>query len=175
MKIGEAIYGFTLSHFDAFAVGGSIALFDFKWLKNNITRVVFLFSIVAAIILFINQYSISGSSLDPGWTSFGIPLANLGNYQHVWSYSLVNVLFFLMIIIIIDKNYRGIFNNSILVSMGKVVYGTYIFHFLILMVFTRVFTSLSFPVLFVLCMASAYATGLLSYKFFEKRFLKFKY
>jgi peptidoglycan/LPS O-acetylase OafA/YrhL len=175
MKIGEAIYGFTLSHFDAFAIGGSIALFEFEWLKKNILKVIAIFALIASLVLAWNQYSISGPKLSLEWTSFGIPLANLHNYQHVWSFTLVNILFFLIIIVLINPKYKGLLNNKLLISMGKVVYGTYIFHFLLLIVITRYLADFSFPVLFVLSLGGAYLSGLISYNVFEKRFLKYKY
>ncbi len=175
MRIGEAIYGFTLSHFDAFAIGGSIAIFPFNWLKARIKIVLLLFSLLGGVLLFLNQYSISGNTIDLSWTSLGIPLASLHNYQHVWSYTLVNLLFFLMIMLITENKYQGIFNWAPFVSMGKVVYGTYIFHFALLLILTRVATGLWFPLLFIISLAGAYIIGRLSYHFFEKRFLRYKY
>ena len=175
VKIGEAIYGFTLSHFDSFAIGSAIALFEFKWLKRNLKKVLILFSFLFAAILFVNQYSISNGSIDLSWTSLGIPLAALENYQHVWSFSLVNVLFFLMILILIRNNYSGVFNNQLLVSMGKVVYSTYIFHFIILIAFAKIFSQLWFPFHFLICLFASCGVGLLSYHYFEKRFLRYKY
>ena len=175
MRIGEAIYGFTLSHFDAFAIGGSIAIFPFNWLKTRIKIVLLMFSLFGSVLLLLNQYSISGNTIDLGWTSLGIPLASLHNYQHVWSYTLVNVLFFLIIMLIIQTRYQGIFNWTPFVSMGKVVYGTYIFHFALLLVLTRVAGGLWFPLLFAISLAGSCGIGFLSYNFFEKRFLKYKY
>ena len=175
MRIGEAIYGFTLSHFDAFAIGGSIAIFPFNWLKTRIKIVLLMFSLFGSVLLLLNQYSISGNTIDLGWTSLGIPLASLHNYQHVWSYTLVNVLFFLIIMLIIQTRYQGIFNWTPFVSMGKVVYGTYIFHFALLLVLTRVAGGLWFPLLFAISLAGSCGIGFLSYYFFEKRFLKYKY
>ena len=40
---------------------------------------------------------------------------------------------------------------------------------------TRVAGELWFPLLFIISIVGAYVIGLLSYNFFEKRFLKYKY
>lgn len=174
IRIGEIIYGFTFSHFDAFATGGLIAVLNHDWLSKSVKLVIVPFVIGVIVILFINQKSMSAQYVTLSWTSLGLPLANLKNYQHVWSYSLVNVSFALLMFILMNKTYRGFFNWKPLVSLGKIAYSAYIFHFMILLIIVKYAPDIWFPILFFLSLLIVYLVGFTSYSLFEKKFLKYK-
>lgn len=174
-RVGEAVYGFTLSHFDAFAAGSAIVIFSLEDKKQFAWKTLTLVGGIAVAVLAVNHFTSPSIYEDVSWTNLGLQLANLGNLQHVWSYTLVNVLFALIILVIIQSTYRGIFHWKPFVAMGKVVYGTYIFHFLILLILSRTLGHLPVWTLYLIAMPAAYIAGHLSYTFFEKKFLRFKY
>ncbi len=173
---GEITYAFTLSQFDAFAIGAAIPVFKLqekltkpgKWLILSLT--------VALAAGLLNYFILVKTNADFSITSLGISVAMIENLQHVWSYSLVNIVFMFTILYLIRENYTGLFNNGLLVSIGKIVFGIYIFHFAILFALTRLNSRfihnqyLAFTLAFVITYALAY----LSYTFYEKRFLGFK-
>ncbi|HYG19115.1 MAG TPA: acyltransferase [Ohtaekwangia sp.] len=184
---GEITYGFTLSQFDAFMIGAAIPLFK---LRQNIANPGKWVLIALAVVLaagFLNYFILSSDGMDISWTSLGISVAMIENYQHVWSYSLINILFALVILYLIRESYTGIFNNRVLVSIGKIVYGMYIFHFALLFGFSRISAKivgmLGIPaslqgvvitVMFVIAFVMTYGLAYVSYNYFEKRFLALK-
>jgi len=175
VRIGEIVYGFTLSHFDSFAIGGAIAVFDLRYLKKRIHLFVIGFLLVLTLVVITNQLGFLRNGINSHWTSLGLPIGELHHYQHVWSYTLVNLLFALLTLMIIDHQYNGFFNWPPIVFIGKFAYGTYIFHFFIIAVIVRVIPNGWNPILFALCYLFSNLAGYLSYTFFEKRFLQYKY
>ncbi|MFM9908490.1 MAG: acyltransferase family protein [Chitinophagaceae bacterium] len=173
---GETTYAFTISQLDSFMTGAAITVFN---LPEKIKRPGRWSLLAIAIVvtagltnyaLLINQgQSISISSL-------GFSVAMIENYQHVWSYSLINLLFAVVIVYLISANYKGIFNNALLVRIGKIVYGIYIYHFGILWVFSTLNKRYihSLTISFTLACLGTYLLAFLSYQYYEKKFLSFK-
>lgn len=176
MMTGEVVYAFTLSQFDAFAFGAAIPIFklDEKLKKINLLTVL---TVVSALLIgLVNWWFLRTNNPSYSFWSLGYSVAEIGNYQHVWSYSIINIIFTLVIILLISPSYRGLFNNKILVSIGKIVYGMYIIHFGILYFMLKLNHKYihSFSISFALAFLIAFALAYISYNFYEKKFLALK-
>jgi peptidoglycan/LPS O-acetylase OafA/YrhL len=172
--IGEAVYWFTLSHFDAFATGGAVAVFR---LNERIKRPGAICGIMLVIALSVGLINllILPHTIPLDLSSLGYPIASLEYGQHVWSYSLLNG-FFAFLILWVSVTPLKAFRISSLVAIGKVSYGMYVFHWAILGAFNQlVGTRLSNSLLsFVVYFGCVYVFSWLSYHFFERYFLKLK-
>lgn len=172
---GEAVYWFTLSHLDAFAFGGSIPIFKIPEKIKRLDLLCLLLFTVVVITGAINFIFLQHPPL-PHISSLGYPIASLDYGQHIWSYTLLNAFFTSLIIWVSYRTAGSLFSNFFLVSIGKVSYGMYLFHWGILGIFNqtvgRVLTNSL--VVFVIYFFSVYAFASLSYYFFESHFLKLK-
>jgi peptidoglycan/LPS O-acetylase OafA/YrhL len=97
------------------------------------------------------------------------------SYKYVWGYTAVDLIFALALVQIRNKTFMPIlFEHSLLVYLGKVSYGLYVFHYPIIWL---VYVSMrSFPelarastALLITIVISA-----ISYEYFEKRFINMK-
>jgi peptidoglycan/LPS O-acetylase OafA/YrhL len=176
MMTGEIVYAFTFCQFDAFAFGAAIPIFklDEKLKKLNLLTVLVVVS--SLLIGLVNWWLLRMNNPNYSFLSLGYSVAEIENYQHVWSYSIINILFTVVIILLIQPSYRGLFNNKILVNIGKVVYGMYIIHFGILYFMFKWnqkylhSVSVSFALAFLIAFVLAY----ISYNYYEKKFLALK-
>ncbi|MFM9908489.1 MAG: acyltransferase family protein, partial [Chitinophagaceae bacterium] len=173
-----ATYRFTVSHLDAFAIGGALTLFNTSLEKINSSYwsvVFFLLCLFfgAINLLLFNQEKIpiDGKLL----SSVGFPLESLKNFQHVWSYTILNLFFAALILFAIKKSPK-ILSGNVITYIGKVSYGIYVFHLPIIMIFSNVTKRPIFNdyVSLALCFGITVLVSSLSYHFFEQRFLNFK-
>ena len=170
---GEITYAFTLSQFDAFAIGAAIPLFKLRERISKPGKYILAMVVVLLIAGGINYSFIKDTHPQFSLTSLGISVAGVENLQHVWSYSLVNFLFLFVILYLINENYKGFFNFPLFINMGKVVYGMYIYHFAVLFGFTVLNERYihNFYISFAIAFFVSYGMAYLSYYYFEKRFL----
>ncbi len=172
---GEAVYWFTFSHLDAFAFGGAIPIFKISEKFKRLDLLCLLLFLVVAIMGIINFIVLQHSPI-PHISSLGYPIASLNYGQHIWSYTLLNAFFASLILWISYSTAGRLFSNPFLVSVGKVSYGMYLFHWGILGIFNQTvggFLANSL-VIFVIYFFSVYIFASLSYHFFESHFLKLK-
>jgi peptidoglycan/LPS O-acetylase OafA/YrhL len=177
----DAVYWNTLSHMDAFFMGGIISVFA---LEKRITKpgmLVILFAILACgagVLNFIDTRS-TDYLLDLGYSH-----AQAGNYQYVWQYTFLNLLFASCILYLLSAETPGkrslskkLMENEWLVRLGRVSYGMYIFHWLVYVyIFQRFVPDNLFLrlLIFILYTAVVYLIAELSFRLFEARFLKMK-
>lgn len=177
--VGEAIYWFTFSHLDAFAIGGAITVFD---LENKVKKPAYVLigsGLMIGIAGFLNASAIIQGNRHFDISTLGFPIGGMDNMQHVWSYTLLNISFAALIITLLaNQDKRGVFTNQLLVSIGRVSYGMYLFHWAILAAFSKVVERLPISfhssVLFTFYFFLVYGIALMSYQWYEKPFLKFK-
>lgn len=177
--IGEAIYWFTLSHIDAFAIGGAITVFDLESKIKKTSYFLLGAVLVAAAAGILNALAISQHNPHFEISSLGYPIGGMRYQQHVWSYTLLNVTFAALILHLLAQQHKvNIFTNPLLVSIGRVSYGMYLFHWAILAAFSQVVEKLPVAVpgliLFTIYFFIVYGIAILSYHLYEKRFLKLK-
>lgn len=179
---GEAIYWFTFSHFDAFAMGGAITLFNIPQKITYPGRLLGIAVALTGIVGLANWLLLTSQGQNYSFHTFGYGVGITSNYQHVWSYTLLNLCFTAIIIGFITENRLSrsypirLFQHPVLVSIGKVSYGMYVFHWAIMAAFVK----LTAPYLgkgwlaFILYFCVVWAVSWLSFYQYENRFLQLK-
>ncbi len=179
---GEAIYWFTFSHFDAFALGGAITLFNIPQKITYPGRLLGIAVAITGLVGLANWYLLTAQGQNYSFHTFGYGVGITDNYQHVWSYTLLNLCFTAIIIGFITENRLSrsypirLFQHPVLVSIGKVSYGMYVFHWAIMAAFVKV----TAPYLgkgwlaFCLYFCVVWGVSWLSFYQYENRFLRLK-
>jgi peptidoglycan/LPS O-acetylase OafA/YrhL len=179
---GEAIYWFTLSHFDAFAIGGAITLFRLPERIIYPGRLLIATLSVTLLVGGINWYLLGLGGTEQNVHNFGYGVGEIQNYQHVWSYTLLNFCFAAFIISLITRNCLSkyyplrLFEHPVMIAIGRVSYGMYVFHWAIMAAFIKVMAPvtgkgwLSFGLYFCL----VWFVSWLSFQQYESRFLRLK-
>jgi peptidoglycan/LPS O-acetylase OafA/YrhL len=180
---GDAVYWNTLSHLDAFCMGGLIPVLSLERRLRRPTRYLtaaFLLVIVAGTFNFLLMGSGHSYISDLGYSH-----AEMRHAQHVWSYTLLNFLFASFILVLVSERVRQRYSTlrrmleaGWMVEIGKVSYGMYIFHWAIMTyvmdrylplegTFIRMISFLPYVVL-------VYLFSKLSYTFYESYFIRLK-
>lgn len=173
--LGQIVYRLTPAQIDSFAFGAAIPVFkmDTKGIKTN------YFS-WAAIILFLIAGLINYSNQSIPLSSIGYPNGGTENLQHVWSYSLIDLASLgLILMVITNANsilVRNIFANKFMVSIGKVSYGMYVYHWVFLAGYRKIIHPyIGYrPISFLVYLALVYVVSWLSFRFFESFFIGLK-
>ena len=161
-----AIYMLPFTHFEALLGGIAIGIGLFDDLFDKLQGWILLSTgiLCNSVIIFLpNTYEI-------GWSL-------------MLTYPLVGIGMLLILLAILRKKYL-IFGNKLLVYLGKISYGLYIFHLISIMLVDQLLThraegalredSWHFSLLFVLGLGLTILVSSVSYHFFEKRFLNLK-
>jgi peptidoglycan/LPS O-acetylase OafA/YrhL len=179
---GEAIYWFTLSHFDAFAMGGAIALFRLPERISYPGRWFAGIGVLTLLAGLINWWLLYRQGQAAPLHSFGFSVGDIRNYQHIWGYSLLNACFSFFIIALITTNrfsaspLARLFQHPFMVSVGRVSYGMYVFHWAVMAVYAKILSPytgmgwFAFGLYFFL----VWGISWLSFTQYESRFLYFK-
>ena len=180
--IADTIYWNTLSHLDAFFMGGIIPVLSLhKRIKRS--HILFVLSLFSVITAGLWDYTNRNTGFNY-FTDLGYNHGLIGNYEHVWHYTLLNLLFATFILTVISNpglvfsRLRIILENKWMVRIGRVSYGMYVFHWAIFVyVINRIYSTDTFLIkilLFIPYVAATYLFAALSYKFFESPFLRLK-
>lgn len=181
--VADALYWNTLSHLDAFCLGGIIPVLS---LDTRIKKPqwVFIGCVTVAFLAGLVNYFFSGSPLSY-WDDYGYNHWLIGNYQHVWHYTCINAVFASLILVFISVHstewfpwLRKIFESSWLVRMGKVSYGMYVFHWWVLVYVYEHFITKENVLLkilfFIPYVLTVWLIAELSYRLYESYFIKLK-
>jgi peptidoglycan/LPS O-acetylase OafA/YrhL len=178
---GDAVYWNTISQADAFAIGGLISVIvsegKIKFHKWFVYASTLFFLAYGAIMCFVQN----GYDANNYFFNLGYPSANVFNLAPVFSYTIANLffascLFFLVDVFINNKRnwVNGFLSSKVMVQIGRVSYGMYIYHWAIMMLLKRYVSwsnsLLNFPIYLIVVFAVAY----LSYILVESFFLKWK-
>jgi peptidoglycan/LPS O-acetylase OafA/YrhL len=177
----DAVYWNTLSHLDAFFLGGIIPVLAFdKRIKKPVVllAITFGFVIVAGLANYFTAHSIYPFLMD-----FGYNHDVIDNYAHVWKYTVLNLFFASFILCLANTNAKTsllqkICENKLLVRIGRVSYGMYIFHWALLVYFVQHIYATQNPVskflVFIPYLGLTYGFAELSYRVYESKFLILK-
>lgn len=177
----DAVYWNTLSHLDAFFIGGMIPVFS---LEKKINKASILLLLAALLVLAFGLWSFITAGASDYLLNFGYDHAQSINYQYVWQYTLLNLLFASFLLYLLStkasksRSLKLCMENSVLVRIGKVSYGMYMFHWAVYVyVFKQLLPSetlLMKIIYFIPYTLAVYLLSEISFRFFEKRFLQLK-
>jgi len=165
---GLVVYVLPFSHFDAFALGGFYALYGKGTSPGKI-------SLLCGLIILLGLVTSYCFESEVDWAGLGYSDFMRGSYKYVWGYSLFNLFCVLILATIRDKKYSiPLLENKILVYLGTISYGLYIFHnafiWLINLYLPEVPSLLKLCLIFLLTVLMA----AISYSLLEKPCLKLK-
>ncbi|WP_143306695.1 acyltransferase family protein [Chitinophaga vietnamensis] len=183
----DAVFWSTPSNLDAFFTGAAIHLFE---LPARVKRPHWLFAGVLAATLLaggINYLSIkdSFSASVPYISQLGFIMRHSGHWQEVW----YNCFFFPLagaLLLLMVSPYRNPLRNALqhlfesrpLVAVGKVSYGMYLYHWIIMELMWQPFLNRQqgpFKYLyFIVFFLVVYAVSYISYRWFEQWFIQLK-
>lgn len=177
-RVGIAIYCVTFCQLDAFATGAAVVLFvRQRWLRPGLIAIgcalLFLVCGQASSFLATGRLTLN--------TSFGYPPGLMRGGQYIWGYTLFNFCSAAMILVALSRNwFSTLLSHPALTYVGKVSYGMYIFHRLVLVVTIKLAGdhvrrhSLANLVVLVCYFSALLLLCSLSYRFYESRFLALK-
>jgi peptidoglycan/LPS O-acetylase OafA/YrhL len=176
----ETLYWFTLTHLDAFATGAAMVVFG-RYFLRQVGKWAWLAVLLGLVAGVANGWYWSGP-LPFDWTSLGYPIAHMGHYQHLWSYSLLNIASAFVILWATQLPESHWLASRPLVAIGKVSYGMYVYHWCILAMVVRAYKALGGEnygpagalFLFVGYYGVLYGVSYLSFGWFEARFIQLK-
>lgn len=173
---GRMAYSNTLCQLDAFAFGAAIPLFKLTDRVQRPGRWATSALAVALAAGAANFLLLRGAGVELSWTSLGFSGGLIGNFQHVWSYTLVNLLFLFVVLRAIQPEQRGLFGHPVAVRLGKVSYGMYVVHMAVLIAFDRLNERYvgSVAAMTIVGLVASYLVAELSYRYYERRFLALK-
>ncbi len=181
--VADAVYWNTLSHLDAFFIGGAIPIFALqqKVKKANLLFFTFLFIALAAgawnYIARVSPYNF--------FTDWGYDHGVTKHYEHVWRYTILNLLVgsFILLLTQVSLNklttlFKKILESNILVRIGKVSYGMYVFHWAINIYFYDKFfhTDIIWKkiIFFIPYAIIVYIVAEISFRLYENKFIQLK-
>ena len=160
-----AVYTFTLSSFDAFAIGGYFALYG-KPVGNF--KIIALTAVVIAIG-FVSEY-LSGVKFDVRSLGYGEFMND--SYKYIWGYSLFSLIFALILVNVKSKQFFPlVMENPILAYLGKISYGLYVYHFPLTYFVGHELGDMSAYVKAVIILVMTIAIAAVSYKYLEEPLL----
>ena len=164
----RAIYALPFSYVDAFAVGGYFALYGksrssyWVWLSIG-----FVFTLgVITSWLWTRQFHLG----DLGYRPF-----MSDSYKIAWGYSVVNLMFAYILIHVKNKSFMPIlFENPLLVYLGTISYGLYVFHVPVLLLVHSTMHNFPEIVQALVILMITVIVSMVSYEYMEKRFINSK-
>jgi peptidoglycan/LPS O-acetylase OafA/YrhL len=162
------IYILPFSHVDAFAIGGYLALY-------GKSRPVYL--VWASILSVIMLGMVSGwlSTRQIQWDQLGYGPFMKDSYKYIWGYTLVNLVFAYVLVHVRDKTFMpALFENRLLVYLGTISYGLYVFHFPILWLVYLTMYRLPVIAQQSITLMLTIVISVVSYEFMEKRMVNLK-
>jgi peptidoglycan/LPS O-acetylase OafA/YrhL len=180
--IGQIVYRFTLAQWDGFAFGALIPVFSLTSKNINVKRLLLVSTIFVFVAGYLNRLNLSNENIDIPISTLGYQIAELYNYQHVWSYTLLNFLFFSVILYVTNTGQinssvsKFLLENKPMVFIGKISYGLYVYHWIIWMAFNKYLKAwmpnswIGFSVFFAICLA----VSTVSYLVLEQPILSLK-
>ncbi len=162
------IYVLPFSHLDAFAVGGYFALYG----KSRPGHLVWVSILLVLALGMITSWLSEGEIL---WDRLGYGQFMYDSYKYVWGYSAVNLMFAYVLVHVRDKAFMpALFENPLLVYLGTISYGLYVFHFPVLWLVNELMRSYPEIVRILISFSVTVMISMVSYEFMEKRFINLK-
>ena len=175
------------NYLDSFLCGGAIFIFKLDKIKPTAGYLSFALSlgitIASGLWIYLKMNQRQSFNVKNYLTNFGLVAHYCEHWYRVWSQINLNLLFSSMILLLIlpVKNLfhiwlKRIFEFQPLVYLGKISYGTYIFHAIIIWLMIHVFkqTPTNKYIFFLECFTLALLFATAIYYLYEKKFLAMK-
>lgn len=177
----DAVYWNILSHIDAFSFGGLLVVLPaVRRVKPLLIACTAIGLVVSAGLWMLSQGPIS----KPALATLGYLHNDTRYYAYVWHYSLLNLLFASIVLVLIHPGSAGcrwldrLMSMPWLMRIGRVSYGMYIFHWAVLTYVVNRYVPQEGQILrfvaFFPYAAAVYALAEISFRFFETPFLQLK-
>jgi peptidoglycan/LPS O-acetylase OafA/YrhL len=174
------IYVSPFSHIDAFVMGGFFSLYLREYVPS--TKLIlgsFLGVIGVGIIttiLFSANFKLSLLA------SLGYDSFMKDSYKYIWGYSAFSLLFSILLLRLNKRDFwPAMFENNVLDYLGKISYGLYIYHFVILKWIVNYVDTWNLKGIWmhrafssVIALILTIIVSIISYEFFEKKLLILK-
>ncbi|TQV88915.1 acyltransferase family protein [Aliikangiella coralliicola] len=164
-KYDMTAYTFTFSNFDAFAIGGLFAVYiqQIEW------RWIIALAVVTFMIGIGSEY-LMGEGIKV--TALGFKPFMSDSYKYIWGFSLFSILFACLLVKIKNREVLPqILEHKVLVYLGSISYGLYVYHFPIMYFLKHELQSIPGMVNLGLIFFISILVASLSYELLEKRFL----
>ena len=179
----DVVYWHPLSHLDAFFMGALIHVLS---LDKRVRRpqwlvvIAFLVAVLAGVAEFLTH----GAGRDY-LTDLGYRIGESGSYEYVWQYSCLNFVFASVILLLVSDSVRGryqrlrrLLESRILVSIGRVSYGMYIFHWLVWSFIFKPYADVRGyffkPLVYLPFVLIVYLVAAVSFRYYESFFIGLK-
>ena len=167
-NIHMGIWYLPFSHVDAFAIGGYFALYGKSRSGYLVGGVVFLVILLGMITSWLSTGEIH-------WDQLGYGFRMDDSYKYVWGYSVLNLTFALALVHIRDKALMpAFFENPLLVYLGKISYGLYVYHFPVLWLIYLHMRDYSEIARSLTALLVTIIISMFSYEYVERRFINSK-
>jgi len=175
---GLVVYISTLSQFDAFAIGAlMVYITNVKIININRLRKIVIVAIICFLVIGQVSLFLTNRTLLKDITTLGYRVAMVNNYQYVWGYTVINALAGLIIFVTVKyKNVIPLLKNKVLVYIGRISYGMYIFHVPVLNALDGFKHKglLQGTIRFILFFGGTILIAHFSFNYFESYFIKLK-
>lgn len=180
--IADSVYWTTWGHVDSFAAGALVALAETspQHRRRSWQRIGFGALILVGVSNVVYLGSLHGYSA-PLFASLGYPIFNTQAYQHVWAGSILTIGWGTLLWRLADHGdsvwwFARMLRARFLVTIGRLSYGMYIWHWAVLLLLSSFFPSESFwlrvLVLLPLIWTVTFLIATCSYRFIELPLLR---
>lgn len=175
------------AYLGSFSFGASIFVFRLDKLKPLVGYLIFataaLIILGGGLAVYLDIHKNEPFDLTNYLLSFGLVTEYSKNFYHIWGHLSLNLFFAstLLLLLLPGKNlvhisFRKLFELKPLVAIGKVSYGMYIFHAIVIWLLLQVFDQklINKYLFFLLCLSATWLISFVVYQLYEKRFLALK-
>ena len=185
-NVSSSIDFHSFSYIDSFVAGAAIFIFRLDTMKPRIGNVLLaVSSLVLMSAGFITYMQLFGNykfNIFNYLSNFGVVAHYCNDYYCVWMPICLNFFFSSLLLVLLlpapntlHRLFKRIFETSFLAGIGKVSYGMYVFHAIIIWVLKAVDKGPGNKYLFFLiCLAGTWLVSFVIYHLYEKKFLALK-
>lgn len=176
---GQTVYRFTFGQWDGFAFGALIPVLSPRILGKIRTSTWLPATALVLLALGLwTRQTLLAEGLESPFTALGYQIGTMTNYQHIWSFSLWDLLFFFLLLHVVRHSTvtEKLFGNRFMVFVGKISYGLYVYHWFIMMSLNSyVMPHVGNKIIgLILYLAASFGVSVMSYYLVEQRLLALK-